>query len=357
MVLSASHVAVAVQPFQQLGNLSMSSTQQTVLITGCSEGGIGDALCLEFHSRGLRVFATARNLNKVQHLATLGIETIALDVVDNASIDAAVETVIKLTGGTLDYLVNNSGIGYQMPLLDADLDTARKLFDVNVWGVLAVCQRFVPLLAACADRGGNPRILNIGSVVSRANVPWQGVYNSSKAALALLNDTLRVELLPFNIGVLHVVTGGIKTKFYDNAEGCKLPSSSMYAPVREVMEPGVTGKHASKMADYSAEKYARGVVDNTMSWWPKKNIWLGSSTGLTWIGYNLLPTAMTDWLMCNMMFPISQLIKAMADYKSGQHQAQAQVSGPAHTMQVETQDGADSQSVRGLMNGKNVEQS
>ncbi|KXJ93121.1 dehydrogenase [Microdochium bolleyi] len=307
----------------------MAPTQQTVLITGCSEGGIGDALCLEFHRRGLRVFATARNLKKVQHLAAVGIETITLDVVDNGSIEAAVKIVSELTGGTLDYLVNNSGIGYQMPLLDADLDMARKLFEVNVWGVLAVCQRFVPLLAASADRGGSPRILNIGSVVSRAN-----------AALALLNDTLRVELQPFNIAVLHVVTGGIKTKFYANAEGCKLPGDSMYAPVREVMESGVTGKHASKMADYSAEKYAREVVDNTMSWWPKKNIWLGSSAALTWIGYNLLPATMSDWLMCNMMFPITQLNKAMAAYKGGQRP-------------VEAHDG-ETQSVRGLVNGKVV---
>lgn len=300
----------------------MASPQQTVLITGCSEGGIGDALCLEFHRRGVRVFATARNLAKIQHLKDMGIETIALDVVDNASIDAAVKTVAELTGGTLDYLVNNSGIGYQMPLLDVDLDTARKLYDVNLWGVLACCQRFTPLLAACADRGGKPRILNIGSVVSRANVPWQGIYNSSKAALALLNDTLRVELLPFNIGVLHVVTGGIKTKFYANAEGCVLPQDSMYAPVRKVMESGVTGRHASAMQDYTAEKYAREVVSNTMSWWPRKNIWLGSSAATTWLGYNLMSATWTDWLMCNFMFPITELTRAMAQYKSGQTQKQ-----------------------------------
>jgi 1-acylglycerone phosphate reductase len=88
---------------------------KTVLITGCSEGGIGDALAKEFHRKGLRVFATARNLSKVEHLKELGLEILPLDVIDDASIKQAVESVKSLTGGTLDYLVNNSGSGRSPP--------------------------------------------------------------------------------------------------------------------------------------------------------------------------------------------------------------------------------------------------
>jgi NADP-dependent 3-hydroxy acid dehydrogenase YdfG len=85
--------------------------QKTVLITGCSEGGIGDALAQEFHRKGLRVFATARNPSKVEHLQKLGLDILSLDVVDEASIKTAVESVKKATGGNLDFLVNNSGSG------------------------------------------------------------------------------------------------------------------------------------------------------------------------------------------------------------------------------------------------------
>jgi 1-acylglycerone phosphate reductase len=85
--------------------------QKTVLITGCSEGGIGDALAKNFHKKGHRVFATARNLTKVQHLKELGLDIIPLDVTDEDSIKQAVEAVKKLTGGKLDILVNNSGAG------------------------------------------------------------------------------------------------------------------------------------------------------------------------------------------------------------------------------------------------------
>ncbi len=85
--------------------------QKTALITGCSKGGIGDALVHAFHRRGVRVFSTARNLSKVQHHKALGIETIELDVTDSESINKAVKEVEKLTGGKLDFLVNNAGMG------------------------------------------------------------------------------------------------------------------------------------------------------------------------------------------------------------------------------------------------------
>lgn len=84
-------------------------TQKSVLITSCSNGGIGDALARAFNKKGLRVFATARNQAKIQHLNDMDIEVIQLDIVDDVSIKQAVEAVRARTGGTLDILVNNSG--------------------------------------------------------------------------------------------------------------------------------------------------------------------------------------------------------------------------------------------------------
>jgi len=96
--------------------------QKTVLITGCSEGGIGDALAKSFHKKGLRVFATARNLAKVQHLKELGLDILPLDVTDDVSIKKAVESVKAATGGTLDILVNNSGAGMSHSRLTRSLN-------------------------------------------------------------------------------------------------------------------------------------------------------------------------------------------------------------------------------------------
>jgi NAD(P)-dependent dehydrogenase (short-subunit alcohol dehydrogenase family) len=84
---------------------------KTVVITGCSEGGIGDALAQAFHRHGCRVFATARNLSKVQHLKESGIEVLELDVLSEESCKEAAQVVQEATRGALDILVNNSGIG------------------------------------------------------------------------------------------------------------------------------------------------------------------------------------------------------------------------------------------------------
>lgn len=95
-----------------------------MLITGCSAGGLGDALAQAFHQTGkTRVIATGRNLSKMAHFKKLGIETLHLDVLSQASIDACVQDVSAKTNGVLDVLVNsnsNSGAGYHSPLSDVD---------------------------------------------------------------------------------------------------------------------------------------------------------------------------------------------------------------------------------------------
>lgn len=85
--------------------------KRTALITGCSKGGIGDALAQEFHRNGVRVLATGRNLSKLEHLKGLGIETLQLDVEDSHSIKTAAKAAGELIGGKLDFLVNNAGMG------------------------------------------------------------------------------------------------------------------------------------------------------------------------------------------------------------------------------------------------------
>jgi 1-acylglycerone phosphate reductase len=84
---------------------------ETALITGCSKGGIGDALAQEFYHKGVRVFATARDLSKIQHLKSIGLDILELDVTSEESIQDAVKYIQKETGGKLNYLVNNAGMG------------------------------------------------------------------------------------------------------------------------------------------------------------------------------------------------------------------------------------------------------
>lgn len=110
--LALRNIAISKKHFRLRSKQSIANMgQKTVLITGCSEGGIGDALAKTFHKKGFRVFASARNTAKVQHLMDMGLEIVQLDVTDEESIKKAVSTVKAATGGYLDFLVNNSGAG------------------------------------------------------------------------------------------------------------------------------------------------------------------------------------------------------------------------------------------------------
>jgi NAD(P)-dependent dehydrogenase (short-subunit alcohol dehydrogenase family) len=99
----------------------LETMSKYALITGCSKGGIGEALALEFQRKGVKVFATGRDLTKVQHLKEAGIEVLHLDVTSNESIREAVATVKRRSAGRLDFLIDNSGAG-SLLILDFGLN-------------------------------------------------------------------------------------------------------------------------------------------------------------------------------------------------------------------------------------------
>jgi 1-acylglycerone phosphate reductase len=145
-------------------------TINSVLITGCSAGGIGSALALAFRKRGLSVFATGRDLSKLSHLADLSnITLLPLNPTSALSVDAAVEKVKAATGGKLDYLVNNAGQTIITPTLDFDIETAKNMYDINVWGTLRVMQAFSDLVIAAKGT-----FINICSISTSVNTPWMG---------------------------------------------------------------------------------------------------------------------------------------------------------------------------------------
>ena len=187
------------------------ANSKTVLITGCSKGTLGNALAQAFQKRGFRVIGTTRDRSKATHLDQQGIDVVTLDVCDQESVANCASEVAGLTNGRLDVLVNNAGGLYAMPLSDASLSDSRKLFDLNVWSYLAVTQAFLPLILK-----SHGTIVNQTSISSVSNVPFNGIYNASKAAAAMLTDTLRLELAPFGVKVVELKTGAVKSGFYKN---------------------------------------------------------------------------------------------------------------------------------------------
>ncbi|KAK9824122.1 hypothetical protein WJX72_007909 [[Myrmecia] bisecta] len=193
---------------------------QVVLVTGCSSG-LGRALAYGLHLRvdgtgkkAFRVFATARKLASVQDLVEDGIEAVALDVSDPASVKVAVASVHH-KAGRIDMVICNAGVASFGPVVEQDLADVQRVFDTNVLGVLRVVQAVSPHMIA--QRSG--AIVNIGSVSAYMVTPFAGTYCASKAALADLTTAMRMELRPFNISVTLVEAGAIKSSFAQNASG------------------------------------------------------------------------------------------------------------------------------------------
>ncbi|KJR82157.1 short-chain dehydrogenase/reductase [Sporothrix schenckii 1099-18] len=261
--------------------------QKSVLITGCSLGGIGDALAREFHKRGLQVFATARNTAKMTELEALGITTLEMDVTSPESIKAAVAHVATASGGRLDILVNNAGLNHVMPFADCDLADVKRVLDTNIFGVFAVTHALLPQLRAA---GGV--VANISSINTVLHPPYQTAYNASKAAINTLGDTLRVELAPLGVRVVTIITGSVASHLFDNAdERCHLPEGSVYAPLKERIEKKdfLDGIHWTPANDY-----ARQVASDLLRTSPQPVLWRATFATMAWILNTFGWTGMLD---------------------------------------------------------------
>ena len=194
-----------------------------VLVTGCSTG-IGRALAEEFHERGCKVLATARRLEAISDLAAMGIATAVVDVADPATLKSAI-----CEFGAVDIVVANAGVSGMVPLIEQELSQIENIFQTNVVGVIATAQAAVPAMI----EGGGGLVVVIGSVSSAMITPYAGAYCASKAAVGALCKALRMELAPFKVGVLHVVTGSIRSHFGASAKAASnLRANSRSTPPR-----------------------------------------------------------------------------------------------------------------------------
>lgn len=201
-----------------------------VLITGCSTG-IGRETAIELTRRGHEVVATAR---RPETLADLDVkERLALDVTDQASVDAAVAAA-----GEIDVLVNNAGVGVRGPIESVSLDDVRWAFETNVFGVIRMIQAVVP---AMRERGSGT-VVNVSSAAGRIGLPLSGHYSTTKFALEALSEVLHYEVSHFGVKVVVVEPGYIATSFGENLRwsGMADDGSSPYEPLRRQVESADT---------------------------------------------------------------------------------------------------------------------
>ena len=177
------------------------------LVTGASSG-IGEETVKRLLRAGYVVYAGARRVDRMQPLAVLGARLLALDVTNEASIAAALQTVDQETG-RIDVLINNAGYGSYGALEDVPLEEARRQFEVNIFGLARLTQLVIPTMRA--RRSG--RIVNISSVGGKLGEPFGSWYHATKFALEGLSDSLRMELRQFGIDVVVIEPGAIVSEW------------------------------------------------------------------------------------------------------------------------------------------------
>lgn len=189
---------------------------RVVIVTGASSG-IGEATALRLHDAGCRVYAGARRVERMTPLAESGITVAALDVTDDASMVAFVDTVLA-DQGRVDVLINNAGYGSYGALEDVPLQEGKRQLEVNLFGLARLSQLVIPSMR----EAGSGRILNVASMGGHFGEALGAWYHASKYAVEGFSDSLRLELHEFGIHVILIEPGMIRTEWgdgaYDSAE-------------------------------------------------------------------------------------------------------------------------------------------
>lgn len=190
------------------------SHDKSILVTGASTG-IGRCAAETLAARGWRVFATARRAEDLAELAAIpGVEAIALDYRDPASIAGCADRVLAATEGRLFALFNNGAYGQPGAVEDLGVAVLRAQFEANFFGWHDLTTRLIPAMR----RAGRGRIVQCSSVLGIVAMKYRGAYIASKFALEGLTDTLRMELRDSGIAVVTIRPGPIATRFVANAQ-------------------------------------------------------------------------------------------------------------------------------------------
>lgn len=273
---------------------------RAVVITGASTG-IGEACALDLDRAGFVVFAGVRTDADAERLLRQGsprLTPVKIDVTDESTISAAREQVAEAVGARgIAGVVNNAGIGRGGPIEFLPLDEWRTQFEVNVFGVLAVTQAFMPMI-----RAGGGRIVIIGSIGGRFSSPFIAPYSASKFALEAIADSLRFELRPWNLQVSLVEPGSIATPIWDKAESTierlrrELPPQALeyYADALEAIDAFMADAAKRGIPPAAVAKAVRHALTAKR---PKTRYLVGTDARIQAAASTVLPDRMLDRLI------------------------------------------------------------
>ncbi|RAK75028.1 NAD(P)-binding protein [Aspergillus fijiensis CBS 313.89] len=266
-------------------------TGKFALITGCGAGGIGQALAYGLHDkedpdvyRGYTVIATLLPHEDDTHLTARNVKIYRVDGTSEKSVKELHTAPETHANGRLDILINNA---YTMPAVDTDAAQVEKMFRVNVFGPMQMVHVFHRMLIA-----GQGVIVNIGSIGGICPYVYGSSYNASKSALIHWGNTLRVEMLPFGVRVVNVISGEVATNILKTDFNRSLPEGSVYGPLADAFR-----QHVRRTPNtMTPEEYAKGVIEEIVKPSPKAWFFYGNAPTLVWFFSTFLPHTAFDWL-------------------------------------------------------------
>ncbi len=197
----------------------MSFQDKVVLITG-GTSGIGRETAVQFASQGAKVVVAGRREEEGQETVKLVEEAggqglfVQTDVVDEDQVKNLVEKTVSHFG-RLDIAFNNAGVEHTGATVEATAEDYRKIFDINVLGVLLSMKHEIPAM----QKTGGGAIINTSSIAGHVGMAGAGVYIASKHAVEGLTKTAALELATEGIRVNAVAPGAIATDMVDRFAG------------------------------------------------------------------------------------------------------------------------------------------
>jgi NAD(P)-dependent dehydrogenase (short-subunit alcohol dehydrogenase family) len=266
----------------------MTATK-VALVTGASSG-IGEATARQLAAAGLTVYAAARRIERLQTLTEAGIRPIAMDVTDDASMQAGVETIIS-EQGRIDVLINNAGYGSYGAVEDVPMAEARAQMEVNVFGAARLIQLVLPHMRT--RRSGT--IVNVTSMGGKITTPLGAWYHATKFALEAISDCLRMEVAPFGINVVVIEPGGIRTEWSGIAalKVQAVSGSGPYANQSKAVATSLTSESTQRRSS-APELIGRTITKAVNSRRPKTRYAVGYGAKPMILLHRLLPDRTFD---------------------------------------------------------------
>lgn len=267
-----------------------------VLITGTSSG-IGYHLTEALLQAGFTVWAGLRSpqgLNPLKEKYNQNLHVLQLDVTSTTDIEQACRRISADPSVSEFFLINNAGVAIGNPIESLPMEEWRRLFDVNVFGLIEVTRKFLPLL-----RRTHGRVINIGSISGRVAAPFLGPYCASKFAVRAFTDSLRREMMGHGVHVSLIEPGPIDTPIWDKSvsKAQQLSdhlSSEMKEVYGESLKAMAAGIEATSANAVPASHVSDAVLKALNSAKPKAYYLVGKDIRMTAFLVKYLPVGLLD---------------------------------------------------------------